>query len=216
MTAIPDKRTVSSNDYHFITHWRVEGTVEEVSAILGNARDLARWWPAVYLDTRELAPGGEDGVGARYSLLTKGWLPYTLRWQFRVTESKQPFGYTIAAEGDFVGTGIWTFEQVGQFAHITYDWKISAEKPLLRRFSFILKPIFAANHHWAMRMGEQSLRLELARLHAHTESERASIPAPPGPTKVVTMQLVAGFALAAAVAIALRRARASGLERRSG
>ncbi len=198
---------MSSNEYHFITHWHVEGSVEEVSAILGNARDLVRWWPAVYLDAQELAPGGEGGVGGRYSLYTKGWLPYTLRWQFRVTESHAPYGYTIVAEGDFVGSGIWTFEQDGPSVHVIYDWRISAEKPLLRRSSFLLKPIFAANHRWAMRKGEQSLRLELARVHARTELERARIPAPPGPTRVQNRGYVVGLALAAAVAVALGRVR---------
>jgi len=42
-------------------------------------------------------------------------------------------------------------------------WKIRADKPLLRDFSFLMKPLFSANHHWAMRKGEESLRLELAR-----------------------------------------------------
>jgi hypothetical protein len=46
-------------------------------------------------------------------LYTKGWLPYTLRWQFRVTESRSPYGFTIEALGDFVGRGIWTFAQDG-------------------------------------------------------------------------------------------------------
>lgn len=205
---------MSSNEYHFVTHWRVEAGVEEVSAILGNARDLVRWWPAVYLETSQLAPGGEGGVGARYSLYTKGWLPYTLRWQFRVTESHAPYGYTIEAEGDFVGTGIWTFEQDGPFVHVVYDWSISAEKPLLRRFSFLLKPIFAANHRWAMRMGEKSLRLELARVRAHSAEELARIPAPPGPTRVQNPRVALGIALAAAAALALRHAQGQARENR--
>ena len=35
---------MSANEYHFVTAWRVEGTVEEVSAILGDALGLVRWW----------------------------------------------------------------------------------------------------------------------------------------------------------------------------
>ena len=42
---------------------RIPGTCEEVSSILGEALDLPRWWPAVYLDVRELEPGDETGVG---------------------------------------------------------------------------------------------------------------------------------------------------------
>ena len=154
---------MSANEYHFVTHWRVEGTVEEVSDVLGNAADLTRWWPSVYLAVREIEPGGADGVGRVVELHTKGWLPYTLHWSFRVTESRRPHGFSIEAWGDFDGRGVWTFEQDGGWVNITYDWRIRAEKPLLRYFSLLLKPIFSANHRWAMARGEESLRAELGR-----------------------------------------------------
>jgi hypothetical protein len=173
---------MASNDYHFISRWRVEGTIEEVGAILADAPDLARWWPSVYLDVRELTPGDAAGVGKLVSLYTKGWLPYTLRWQFRVTESRPPHGFALEAIGDFVGRGEWTFVQDGEYVDITYDWRISAEKPMLRHLSFLMKPIFSANHIWAMRKGEESLKLELRRIHARDAAERAAVPAPPPTT----------------------------------
>ena len=151
-----------SNEYHFITHWRVEGTVKEVADVLDNPLDLPRWWPSVYLRVRELEPA----AGNRRALIelhTKGWLPYTLKWQLRRTESRYPFGFSLEASGDFDGAGSWTFQQDGPFVDITYDWRIRADKPLLRYLSFLLKPIFAANHRWAMAQGELSLRAELAR-----------------------------------------------------
>jgi hypothetical protein len=173
---------MSSNDYHFITHWRVKGSREEVAEIIGKATDLPRWWPSVYLDVRELEPGDpQTGVGKVIDLYTKGWLPYTLRWQFRVTEVNQS-QVRLEAWGDFVGRGIWTLEPDGEWTNVTYDWKVRADKPLLRRFSVLMKPIFSANHHWAMEKGEESLRLELARRHATTAEERARVPAPPPPT----------------------------------
>ncbi|MEA2641059.1 MAG: hypothetical protein QOF51_2453 [Chloroflexota bacterium] len=176
---------MASNDYHFITRWRVHGTIDEIAEILGDAPSLARWWPSVYLDVEELVPPSEpSGVGRVVDLYTKGWLPYTLRWQFRVTEANFPHGFSIEAWGDFDGRGIWTLEQDGGWANVTYDWKIRAEKPLLRYFSFVMKPIFAANHRWAMAQGEESLRLELARRHTLTEEGKTRIPAPPGPTRV--------------------------------
>jgi hypothetical protein len=172
---------MASSDYHFISHWRVEGNLEEVSEIIGDAAGLVRWWPSVYLDIQVLAPGDATGVGKVVSLFTKGWLPYTLRWQFVVTESRSPQGFSLRASGDFDGTGVWTFVQDGPWVAITYDWRIRAEKPLLRYGSFLLKPLFAANHRWAMARGEESLRLELARRRATTEAERARVPAPPPP-----------------------------------
>ncbi len=172
---------MASNDYHFITMWRVKSTIEEVSEIIGDPRGLARWWPSVYLDVKVLEEGDERGLGRVVSLHTKGWLPYTLRWSFRVTEVKSD-GFTLVACGDFDGRGIWTFEQDGPWVIITYDWKIKAEKVLLRYFSFVMKPIFSANHRWAMAKGEESLKLELARRHAANQKELALIPVPPQPT----------------------------------
>ena len=104
-------------------------------------------------------------------LLTKGWLPYKLRWSFRVTETRAD-GFVIEAFGDFVGRGEWLFVQDGDEVDITYDWRIRAEKPLLRIFSPILKPIFSANHRWAMARGEESLMRELARRAANARTIR--------------------------------------------
>ena len=126
-------------------------------------------------------------------LYTKGYLPYTLRWQFRVTESRYPYGLTLEAWGDFVGRGIWMFEPVGDEVLITYDWKIRADKPLLRYFSFVMKPFFSANHRWAMRRGLESLQLELARRHAPSPEARALVPPPPARTTTSALPLAAGM-----------------------
>lgn len=174
--------TDAANEYHFVSRWRLKGTREEVAEVLGDAAGLARWWPSVYLDVEMLEPGDARGVGRVVSLYTKGWLPYTLRWRFRVTEADPPNGFALEAEGDFVGRGEWSFRQDGRHVEAVYDWRIRADKPLLRRLSFLLKPLFELNHRWAMARGEESLRLELARRRARTPAERAAVPAPPGPT----------------------------------
>lgn len=173
---------MATNDYHFITHWRAQSTLQEVNDVLGNGPDLPRWWPAVYMDVKILEPGGAYGLGRVVSLFTKGWLPYTLRWQFKVTEVNGLNGFKLEALGDFVGRGIWTFEQDGEFVNITYDWKIYAEKGFLKTFGFIMKPLFSQNHLWAMRKGEESLQLELQRRHSPTPEAHAQVPPPPQPT----------------------------------
>src|SRR5262249_35656303 len=162
------------NDYHFVTCWLVPGTVEEVADVLSDATDLSRWWPSVYLAVSELDPGDERGVGKEVSLYTKGWLPYTLRWSFRVLEQHDPHGFTFEASGDSTGRGVGTLNQVGPLVEVEYDWRILANKPLLRWLSPLLRPVFEANHRWAMARGEESLRQELARRHAHSGAERAA------------------------------------------
>ena len=176
---------MATNEYRFVTHWRVRGTPEEVYDILNDAPGLECWWPAVYLDVTEV--NSDDGEESVYEMYTTGWLPYTLRWRLHPVERIPHERIEIEATGDLVGRGVWTFAPArtstaeNPRVGVTYEWSIRAEKPLLRRFSFLLKPLFAANHRWAMAKGEESLRLELARRRAPTGTARARIPAPPGP-----------------------------------
>lgn len=171
-----------ASSYSFVTHWRVRGTCEEVADLFEATAELSRWWPAVYLDVQIRKPGGPHALGQEVSLFTKGWLPYTLRWDFTVVEQRYPHGSVLEARGDFVGRGEWVFAQDGEMVDITYYWDIRAEKPLLRALTPILRPVFAANHRWAMAQGLRSLELELRRIHARDEAERAAVPPPPGPT----------------------------------
>jgi hypothetical protein len=180
--AQPGRVFGTRSDYAFRSHWRVPGTVAEVLDVLADATTLPRWWPSVYLDVRVLLRGTPDGVGASAEVLTKGWLPYTLRWRLTVTEPVTPGGFAVSAVGDLNGEGRWSFVQDGPEVEITYDWNVSAAKPLLRRLSWILKPAFAANHRWAMARGEESLKLELRRRRERDPYAGERIPAPRGPT----------------------------------
>jgi hypothetical protein len=175
---------MGSADYQFLTVWRVAGTPEDVAAILGDASSLPRWWPSVYLAVEPEGRTPESGLGpgipSPVRLHTKGWLPYTLRWTLTVTEPVTRRGFALTASGDLNGTGRWTFEQDGPETVITYDWRVRAEKPVLRRLSWLLKPAFAANHRWAMARGQESLALELRR-RRHGDDAQA-VPPPPGAT----------------------------------
>jgi hypothetical protein len=170
-----------NSDYHFLDRWRVKGSVEEVAEILSNAPDLARWWPSTYLDVRVLSRGDERGRGEIGAVHAKGWLPYTIRFKYRLTDERYPYGFSLDAWGDLTGRGEWRFEQDGPWVNVTYEWRVRADKPLLRYSTFALSPLFRSNHNWTMKKGEESLRLEPARRRARTPAELATIPAPPGP-----------------------------------
>jgi hypothetical protein len=174
---------MGSADYDFRTVWRVAGRPDEVADVLGDATAFPRWWPSVYLGA-DPAGGALDatapGLPRPVALHTKGWLPYTLRWTLTVTERVTDHGFALTAAGDLNGTGRWTFEQDGPETVITYRWRVRAAKPLLRRLSWLLKPAFAANHHWAMARGEESLALELRRRRHHDHPE--AVPPPPPST----------------------------------
>ena len=194
-----------NHQYHFATTWRIEALCGEVADVLGDPLALPRWWPSVYLSAVESGSGDAHGLGRRVALITKGWLPYTWRWELEVIESRYPHRLAIAARGDFDGRGVWTFEQEGPDTIATYDWRVQVEKPLVRRLSFLLKPLFEANHRWAMAQGEESLKLELARRRATSDAALRAIPPPPGPITYAGVALIAGGVAAAAGAFFLLR-----------
>lgn len=191
---------MAKHTYRFRTRWRVPGSVEEVTDVFRSGADLARWWPAVYLDSQERDPGDANGLGYVTDLHSKGWLPYTVRWRSRAVEVRHPYGFTIEATGDFVGRGDWIFTQEDAWVIMTYDWQISVNKPLLRRWAGLLRPLYAFNHRWAMKKGEESLKLELARRRASTPEERARVPAAPAPTTISPVPMLIGALLVLGIA----------------
>jgi hypothetical protein len=157
-----DVDLVAANDYVFISHWRVPGAIQRAYEILIDIENYPRWWPQVYLHVEPLTALSKN-AGDRVRLLTRGKLPYKIRWEAEVTGTNPPHSFSIRASGDFDGRGIWSLQQQGSDVVLTFDWRLRAEKPLLRRLSFIFKPLFKWNHHWAMARGEEGLILEVSR-----------------------------------------------------
>ncbi len=171
-----------STQYRFVTRWRVEATPEEVYSVIENPAAFARWWPAVWLQVEVLEAGDDDGIGKVVRLVSKGWLPYVLQWKARTVEMLRPSRIVLRASGDFEGEGRWTFTADGPNVRVEYVWTVTARKPLLRYLSVLIRPVFAANHGWAMARGEESLRLELSRRRRKRDSHEPPVPAPPQPT----------------------------------
>ncbi len=152
-----------ANEYAFLTEWNVNASQEMVYEILKEGKDYPRWWPDVYLKADFEPSGRLDNVGDRVIFFTNGWLPYRLRWTAEVVRHERPQTIEINAYGDFVGRGVWSLKSEGEGTHIAFDWRLRADKPLLRWLSPIFKPIFKWNHHWAMARGYESLCREIER-----------------------------------------------------
>ena len=85
----------AANEYAFLTTWHIPARPDEIAAVLADAQGLERWWPSVYLKVTVITAGDERGIGKVVDLHTKGWLPYTLKWRFTVTESDPPRGFAF-------------------------------------------------------------------------------------------------------------------------
>ncbi len=163
---------MKANYYELTTRWRVRASLDEVNEVLGDALSLPRWWSAVYLKAAPVASGAPNShEGGVIALRTRGWLPYTLCWRLRLTENDAPHGFSFEADGDFVGSGVWTLGVDGVFVNVRFDWRVTAQKPLLAWLSWLLRPVFVLNHRWAMARGEESLRRELERRRASKASD---------------------------------------------
>ena len=172
----------SSNHYTFVSGWRIDAPPAEIYELLSNSLDFVRWWPAVWLRSDLVEPGDARGIGRVIRFVTKGWLPYLLHWEATTIEKDPPHHLAIRASGDFVGEGRWSLAGRDGQTDVTYVWTVEVNQPLVRYLSFLLRPLFAANHRWAMARGEESLKLELARRRARTAEELQRIPPPPQPT----------------------------------
>lgn len=110
-----------------------------------------------------------EASGRKVRVVTKGFLPYWLRFQFRLTQVEYPSYFSLEARGDFKGRGQGWLSAAADQVSIHFDWQLQVGKPLLRRWSWLLKPLFIANHRWLMAQGQTGLRQEL--------SERRVVPA---------------------------------------
>jgi hypothetical protein len=53
---------MATNDYQFITHWHVQGSVANVYDVLVDARGYLRWWSQVYLGVTLVKPAGSQSA----------------------------------------------------------------------------------------------------------------------------------------------------------
>lgn len=155
---------MSANDYRFVTRWHLDATPDQVFDILHEPMEYTRWWPDVWLDAELLDGGTVGGVGRRVRFHSRGWLPYTLRWTAETVAVTRPTRISVRASGDFEGSGEWTLRALDATrTEAEYLWTITANKPLLKYLSPLLRPLFEWNHRWAMTRGEESIRTELRR-----------------------------------------------------
>jgi hypothetical protein len=138
--------------YVFHSTWKVPARSSTVREVLLDYERYPLWWPQV-----------KSVVSTTDGMLTvcRSWLPYDLTFlavQYLLDDG------TLAAElhGDLQGTASLRLHDSGGGTRIEYDQEVSLEKPLLKRFSPLLRPAFRANHALMMRDGHRGLVKYLA------------------------------------------------------
>lgn len=143
--------------YRFVTTWNVKAPIEQVWDAL---QCMSVWWPGMIL-ARNLTPGRE-GVGSRYERITRGLLPYRLRYDLTITRHEPPHTSAYDSDGDLVGEGAYTLTQDGNRTEVVFTWNVATKSKWMNLLAPLLKPLFAWNHHYVMRSGERGLQQYLA------------------------------------------------------
>jgi quercetin dioxygenase-like cupin family protein len=154
-SAILRTRALFDSEYEFVDEWDVEAPRDAVFAALADVRTYPDWWRPVYIGVES---GEPSGVGHTATQRFKGRLPYRLTTRTTTTRHEPPHVLEVDVDGDLRGRGTWTLDEPASGrTHVRFDWRVFADRPLLRVLTPVLRPAFRANHAWAIARARDGL-----------------------------------------------------------
>jgi len=141
-------------EYVFIDERDVDAPIEAVFNALADARTYPIWWKPVYLQVEADGPPNVGCVSRHYF---KGRLPYHLRTTSEIVRMAPPREFEVKVLGDLSGRGVWTLTPAAHDVHVRFDWRVNADRPLLRILTPVLRPLFRWNHNWAIKRAMEGL-----------------------------------------------------------
>jgi mannose-6-phosphate isomerase-like protein (cupin superfamily) len=147
-----------SSEYRFLDKWFIPHPIDTVFEALLHGQDYPKWWGEAWKRVTPIGESAATMIGAKTEVIAGGFLPYTITLELEVAHIERPTMIAVVSRGDLEGTGTWRLHEFEGGTAVSYDWRVRAGKPLIRRFSPLFKPLFRANHNWVMRRGEVALR----------------------------------------------------------
>ena len=145
----------ASREYVFVDEWDVDAPRESVFAAIADARTYPEWWKQVYI---EVDAEGEPALGKESRQHFKGRLPYHLHTRSRIVALEAPHVIEGEVDGDLRGHGRWTLTDTpGGGTHVRFDWRVHADRTLLRVLTPVLRPALRWNHAWAIARAVEGL-----------------------------------------------------------
>jgi uncharacterized protein YndB with AHSA1/START domain len=143
-----------AGEYVFIDEWNVDAPQERVFDALADARTYPYWWTPIY---REVEADGPPEVGRESRQKFKANLPYTLSTVSTIVQMARPDRFEVDVVGDLRGHGIWTLTPRDGKVHVHFDWRVYADRTLLRVLTPVLRPLFRWNHNVAIKAAMRNL-----------------------------------------------------------
>jgi hypothetical protein len=153
--------------YSFLTTWILDAPRGAVWEAIYEIERWPDWWQGVRA-VQKVEDGDEDGIGALYRHEWRSVIPYTVRFETRITRIELPNLIEADAHGELAGTGRWRFFG-GPETAVTYEWNVRTTQPWMNLVAPIARPIFRWNHNVVMHQGGEGLAARIgARLLAVT------------------------------------------------
>ena len=156
--------------YVFVDQWDVAAPPEAVFDAIADARSYPQWWRPVYV---EVESDGPPQLGKQSRQHFKGRLPYHLHTRSVIAALDPPRTITADVDGDLRGRGTWTLTPTARGTHVRFDWRVHADRRLLRLFTPVLRPLFRWNHNWAIARAIDGLEPYARRNLARPRTQRA-------------------------------------------
>jgi quercetin dioxygenase-like cupin family protein len=147
-------KAFSADEYVFVDEWDVAAAPEPVFDLIADARTYPDWWRPVYIDTETDGPPAPGRTSKQHF---KGRLPYTLRTSSTITVYDPPHQVGADVVGDLRGRGLWTLTPRGGTTHICFDWRVFADKKIVKALTPVARPAFRWNHAWAIACAMEGL-----------------------------------------------------------
>jgi len=154
---------MATNEYIFIDKFTAPCDINTAYNYIATIEDYPSWWGNIYKRIEKLNNVPDHQPGVQYAVRVGGFLPYTLTINNEITYTDEPNVIRFKAFGDLEGKGAWYFNPVEDGTEIVFDWRVTANKKVIRWFSFLLKPLFRANHHYCVTEAAKGLRADLIR-----------------------------------------------------
>jgi mannose-6-phosphate isomerase-like protein (cupin superfamily) len=152
----------AADQYRFLDKWFIPHPIDMVFEEISHVERYPIWWGEAWKRVTPIGDTLPGNVGARTEVIAGGFLPYTITLELEAIRVERPHLIAVASRRDLEGPGTWQLREFEGGTAVSYDWRVRAGKPLIRRFSPVVKPLFRANHTWVMRRGEPALTRWLA------------------------------------------------------
>lgn len=154
----------TASDFEFTTVWELPAPVERVWDELLDIDAWPTWWRG-FERVDVVRTGDANGVGNVRDLVTRGRMPYRLRYRVEVVRVEPLRLIEARSTGDLEGFGRWTIEPTALGTRAVYLWRVRTTRRLLRALSPIARRPLTRNHDQVMEWGREGI-LERLRVPA--------------------------------------------------